>query len=316
MTLPRRAVVTGSLAGLAAGLLPRTARAANLIPQRASSRVIVDNDFAGDPDGLVALAHQLLSPKARVALITTTALNAKFVEPALAGRAAAAGAAIARECAALAGRRDIAIVPGPETFDAAPSPAARAIVAEALHDDPLPLFVTCGGPLTNVAAALRLEPAIARRMTVVWIGGGGYPDGGWEYNLATDPAAARAVIEDSAVPLWQVPQPAYRQMQFSVAEMAADMRGISPLGSWLYERFTHPPAFIDVGGAWPLGDSPLVLLTAVSAESSHAVERTARRIGADVRYGEEIAGRTVRVFEQLDVRLAWADFLAKLRLAG
>lgn len=58
----------------------------------------------------------------------------------------------------------------------------------------MPLFFTCGGPLTNLAAALRIEPAIAQRMTVVWIDGGPYPGGGWEYNLAADLPAARAVI--------------------------------------------------------------------------------------------------------------------------
>ena len=32
-------------------------------------RVIVDNDFSGDPDGLVGLAHHLLSPTNRVVAI-------------------------------------------------------------------------------------------------------------------------------------------------------------------------------------------------------------------------------------------------------
>ena len=32
--------------------------------------------------------------------------------------------------------------------------------------------------------------SIADRMTVAWIGGNGYPDGGWEYNLAVDVPAA------------------------------------------------------------------------------------------------------------------------------
>ncbi|MBU6267050.1 MAG: nucleoside hydrolase [Sphingomonadales bacterium] len=314
MPLSRRQFA-GSLA--AGALLAPIARAAPMIPQRASARVIIDNDFSGDPDGLVALVHQLLSPKTRTTLITTSALNARFVEPALAGHSAAIAADIARECLRRTVRgTPIPVAAGTEDFSLAPSPAARGIVAEAMRDDPLPLILTCGGPLTNVAAALRLQPAIAARMTVVWIGGGGYPDGGWEYNLATDETAARAVIEQSTVPIWQVPQPAYRQMQFSVAEMATEMRAISPLGRWLYDHFTHPPAFIDVGGAWPLGDSPLALLTAVSAESSRAVDRPARRILAEGRYGAEIPGRNVRVFEQLDARLAWADFLAKLRLRG
>lgn len=320
MTATRRSILGALWAGLAGVPLARLARlaaAAPRIPQRASARVIIDNDFAGDPDGLVALAHQLLAPKTLPVLITSSALNPRFVEPALKGRSAAAGQAIAAECL----RRTlpgvtVPIATGNEAFDPGPSPAARAIVAEAMREDPLPLFLTCGGPLTNVAAALRLEPRIAARLTLVWIGGGGYPDGGWEYNLMTDPAAARTVIEQSAVPLWQVPQPAYRQMQASIAEMTAGLRPVSPLGRWLYDRFTIPPDFIDVGGAWPLGDSPLVLLTALSAASSQSVERPARRICADGGYSDEIPGRLVRVYEQLDVRLTFADFLARLRLRG
>ena len=38
-------------------------------------RVVVDNDWAGDPDGLVALAHHLLSPTNRVVAITSSFLN-------------------------------------------------------------------------------------------------------------------------------------------------------------------------------------------------------------------------------------------------
>lgn len=183
-----------------------------------------------------------------------------------------------------------------------------------MRDDPLPLYITCGGPLTNIAAALRLEPRIAKRATLVWIGGGRYPEGGWEYNLNCDLASARQVIEQSAIPLWQIPQNAYRLMQMSNAELRVRMAGASPFGRWLYAQFTHPPAFIDVGGSWPLGDSPTVLLTAISQESSLSVERLARRILPDGRYGEEIAGRNIRVFETLDARLTFEDFFALLAL--
>ena len=304
-----------ALAGLASLLAaPALGKAARLIPQRASVRVIVDNDFAGDPDGLAALAHQLLSPKSRVVLATSSALNPQFMPPGSPRTSAADGGVLARELIRRGRFAPLPVVAGVENFDLGPSPAARAIVAEALRDDRLPLFVTCGGPLTNIAAALRLEPAIAKRMTVIWIGGGGYPQGGWEYNLATDLPAARAVIEGCAVPLWQVPQPAYRQAQYAIAEMTADLRPISPFTRWLYDRFTSPPDFVDLGGTWPLGDSPLVLLTALSGESSRYAERPARRIGVDGAYGQEIAGRTVRVYEQIDTRLMFADFLAQLRL--
>jgi hypothetical protein len=105
-------------------------------------------------------------------------------------------------------------------------------------------------------------------------------------------------------------------MQYSVAEMEAALRPISPLAAWLYERFTTPPDWIDIGGAWPLGDTPLVLLSAISAESSRWRDVPARRILRDGRYGAVIPGRTARMVEQLDVRLAIGDFLALLKAQG
>jgi hypothetical protein len=317
-----RRKLLASLAGTTAALgLPcwavALAAGSRSIPQRASARVIVDNDFAGDPDSLIALAHQLLQPKARTVLVTTSALAPEFSVGTSQGASCAAGRTVV--LALFKAMRILApppVMAGSETLgDPAvpPSPAAMAIVAEALRDDPLPLYLTCGGPLTNVAAALRLQPAIANRMTLVWIGGGPYPEGGWEYNLAADAPAAREVIERSDLPLWQVPQDAYRQMQVSVAELDVRLRRLSTAGAWLYDRFTSPPDFIEVKGSWPLGDSPTVLLTSISAESSHSLSQPARRIAGDLKYGDIIPGRSIRVFDRLDVRLCWEDFLALMR---
>lgn len=314
----RREALTASILGGAALLLPNSAWAGDRIPQKPSARVIVDNDFAGDPDGLVALAHQLLTPKTRTVLITSTALDRRMEGFSPPPETAILGRYLAIELMQKAGLKDRPpVVAGPEDLTAAelpPTDAARAIVAEAMRDDKLPLFVTCGGPLTNVAAALRLEPRIAARMTVIWIGGGKYPAGGWEYNLYADAAAARFVIEQTQVQVWQVPQNAYRQMQFSVAELADRMQTISPFGAWLYSKFTNPPPFVDIGGAWPLGDSPTVLLSAISQESSSFTDRPAQRILPDLRYGEAIDGRSIRVFDTLDARLTFEDFLSLMRL--
>lgn len=311
----RRAFIASAVAAAALSPFSTTRIWALGIPQVPAARVIVDNDFAGDPDGLVALAHQLLAPRAVVPLVTVSLLEPKLLPPGKApGRSVAEGVAVARELIRrLAPARIPAVVGGPEHVGDARSSAAGAIVAEAMRDDPLPLFVTCGGPLTNVAAALRLEPRIAGRMTVIWIGGGGYPDGGWEYNLATDADAAQTVFA-APVPLWQVPQPAYRQMAFSVAEMEAELRPISPFTEWLYTRFLDIPAFVKLPGVWPLGDSPLVLLSSIYAESSSAHDVAARRILPDLRYGAALPGRTIRVFDTVDARLTFADLLARLRL--
>ena len=304
------AVVTGLLARPACALPFRT------IPQKPSARVIIDNDFAGDPDGLVALTHQLLSPTTRTVLITSSALDPKFAQGELKTRSAALGREKALELVAKAGikRRPTVFAGTEQPGSLAPSDAARAIVAEAMRDDPLPLFFTCGGPLTNLAAALALEPRIASRMTVVWIGGGPWPKGGWEYNLGCDPGAARKVIEETTIPLWQVPVNAYRQMKYPVSALRDKLQTMSPFGAWLYDQFTNPPDFFSVGGAWPLGDSPLVLLTALTPDSSDAVDREARRISADLTYGDPIAGRSIKVFERLDARLAFEDFFALMHL--
>lgn len=69
------------------------------------------------------------------------------------------------------------------------SPGAQAIIDEAMRTDTkLPLFVAIGGGLTEVASALMLEPRIADRFTLVWIGGDAYPAGGTgETNFDIDP---------------------------------------------------------------------------------------------------------------------------------
>lgn len=289
------------------------------IPQNATVRVIVDNDFAGDPDGLAALAHQLLSPKSEVTLITVSALNPKFLAMANnASNSVDQGQALAQLLTEKLHLESVPIAKGHDFIEPGDgvSDAAKAIVKEAMRDDPRPLYFTCGGPLTNLAEALKIEPRIAERMTVVWIGGGDYPEGQWEYNLATDIKAAKAVIEQSTVPLMQVPQGSYRQVQFSIAEMTADMRPISSFSGWLYERFTSPPDFVELGGTWPFGDSPLVLPTALSVESSRIEVQKARRIQADGSYAEPMPARDISVFKTVDARLVLADFLAKLRLHG
>lgn len=87
------------------------------------------------------------------------------------------------------------------------SAAARDLVRRAMErgDDDAPLYVVAIGAITNVASALLMEPAIARKIVVVWLGGHALH---WhncaEFNLKQDVAAAR-VIFGSGVPVVQVP---------------------------------------------------------------------------------------------------------------
>jgi hypothetical protein len=279
------------------------------IVQRPLARVIVDNDFAGDPDGLVALAHQLLAPTTRTVLVTTSPLDARLAALAGldAGRSAAAGARLAGALL-----RFVAPAARPPVVAGDGQAAARAIVAEALRDDALPLVLACGGPLTNVAAALRLRPDIAERMRLVWIGGSNADAGGTEYNLMTDLAAARLVFEESRIPILQIPQEEYRRFQVSVAELGAGFRSMSPLAGWLYDQYRHLPPFVQPGGTLTFGDSPLVTATAFDPAATPFTARPVRRLRDDGGYGDIVPQREVSMAHSLDPRLNYTDFLALL----
>ena len=274
------------------------------LPLAERCRVVVDNDWAGDPDGLVALAHHLLSPTNRVVAVTSSFLNPVFGEL---GETAARGAALARELVDLVGGPARPPVhSGAElAFGAATSASAAsaAIVAEARRDDDLPLHLVCAGPLTNVAAALEQAPDIASRLTLVWVGGS-LTDGAYEYNRDTDPAAAELVLGRRELAIRQFPLETYRRCAYSVAELEHDLGGSGRVGEWLWTRFLELPLpeWVQLGGVWPLGDSPPVLVTALDDESSTYTSTP----------GATATGER-RVYTDVDVRLLVGDLLARLR---
>ena len=86
------------------------------------------------------------------------------------------------------------------------SPAAEDLSRRAMAYSPEePLYVVALGAITNVASALLLNPAIADRIVVVWLGGHAleWPDNR-EFNMQQDVAAAR-VIYGSGAPLVMLP---------------------------------------------------------------------------------------------------------------
>jgi hypothetical protein len=301
-------------------------------------RLILDNDYAGDPDGLFQLAHHLLSPSGEVRLVIGSHLGADDADwNGSPGRSAAIAAERTAEVAAAVGREDVRILAGSETaLEDATTPvrstAALAIVEEAMRDDTdLPLFVACGGGLTEVASAWLLEPAIAERLTLVWIGGLEYPDlaapppgaPAVEYNTAIDLAAARVVLGDSDLRLWQVPRDAYRQAMLSDAELDARVRPHGAIGGLLADSIDRVRNRLaehgfPLGETYAYGDSPLVLLTVLQSffepdpSSSAFVVRPAPRVNADGTFEFGTEGRPVRVLTRLDTRLMFEDLFAKL----
>ncbi|MBW8786069.1 MAG: nucleoside hydrolase, partial [Novosphingobium sp.] len=154
------------------------------------------NDLSGDIDGLFATVHALLSPSAEVRGIVGTAA----AQPTETAQRSADRAEEILRLMGLSGKIPVH-VGADRRLPAAATPVdcagARAIIAEAMRDSPLPLYVTVGGGLTEVASALMLEPRIAERFTLVWIGGDSHSKfEGVEYNFTLDKKAAQYVFNE------------------------------------------------------------------------------------------------------------------------
>ncbi|MXN93253.1 nucleoside hydrolase [Flavobacterium sp. Sd200] len=298
-------------------------------------RVIIDNDFGGDPDGLFQLAHQLLSPSAKVEAIIGSHLH----KGGFYGAPGNPDFACEQAKALL---KTMALPNSPIVYKGADtgltdlktpirSEGAEAIVREAMRTDTkLPLYVLCGAGLTNIASAYLIEPKIAEKIILVWIGGPEYAGmavpppnyQAFEYNLSIDLKAGQVVFNTSDMPIWQIPRDAYRQALVSYAELLHEVGDKGRTGKFLVERIEDllKRANNNLGEAYVLGDSPLVLLTALQSgweadpSSSSYVTVQAPKINDAGQYMTNHKGRNIRVYNKLDIRLMMQDFYAKLAL--
>lgn len=337
-SLTRRTFAAATMAtALGAFRLPAFAAAPPM------ARVICDNDWSGDPDGLFQLAQHLLSPSVDIPLIVGSHLPDSGGWP-NSGRTASEGAAKVRELLDVMGRAgSVPVLTGSENAILTrghrdPSPATAAIVAEAMRDDaPGPLVYAAGAGLTELALAWLAEPRIGPRLRLIWIGGLEHPGlalpppqaDALEFNQSIDLLAAQIVFNESDIEIWQVPRNAYRQMLFSTAELD-ELAQTGPLGRYLVGEIAAIGALVEqvAPGRFPrsetyvLGDSPLVTLTALQSffqpdpSSSFYASRPTPRIADSGAYEDNPAGRPMRVYTQIDTRLTFGDMLAKFRAAG
>lgn len=295
-------------------------------------RIIVDNDFGGDPDGLFLLAQQFLSPTAPVkGIICSHHYHTSKRYP---GNVAHAHKMV-DELLNVMNIKDVAVYEGTDSSLTNPNkpietPAAKAIIEEAMRTDNTPLYVVCGAGLTNIASAYLMKPEIAKRITaVVWIGGVEYQDlcrtqvlPLREYNQGIDPIASQVVFNHSDLNIWQIPRDTYRQPLYSYAELKHRIGKAGRTGEYLMSRLDT--LLREDGGhlgeAYVLGDSPLVLVTALQtswdmdAASCEYVVRPTPLINDAGFYDANPDGRPIRIFTKIDSRLLLEDLIAKLNL--
>lgn len=313
----------------------------NEIELPARFRIISDNDYAGDPDGLIQIAHHLLSPSVDIRGIISSHLRPGD-DWDLTGDSVSAGIeAVLALGKVMKIKKLPPLVEGSraalaDTSLPTISAGSRLIVDEANRSDTeMPLYLVCGGSLTSIASAWLLDPTISSKLTVIWIGGPEYPDRRHvppnampiEYNLLEDLVAAQVVFNLSDLELWQVPRDVYRDCNASTAELILRMKEKSPLGEYLFDQLSIAARRnIENSGffseMYSLGDSPLVLLTALQTgfepapASCEWIDHERPHINTSGQYEFLGSKKKVRVFTSLDVRMMLEDMYAKFEMSG
>ena len=296
-------------------------------------RVVIDNDFAGDPDGLFALAQLMRSPSVDVRAIIGSHLHES--ENWTAKGKPSATTAVANVHALLekmqlsvactiAEGSNVALA---DTLTPIVSAATAAIIKEAEQcTAKAPLYVLCGGGLTEIASVWMMRPDLADRMTVVWIGGAEYPGfiappgvRGGEYNTTIDVKAAQVVFNRSNLTLWQIPRNAYRQCLISRSVLHCRLEGARPEATYLADMLEPYIGLGKRSESYVLGDSPLVLVTALQSNwerdacSSAYTMRPCPTVDDRGHYHFGANRRNIKVFDRLDTYLMFEDMFAKFK---
>lgn len=291
------------------------------IPGGKRYRLLMDSDAANEADDPFAIAHGLLSPKfdnrGIIAAHFGTARSKNSMEDSyckiktLLGHMGFPVKLAYRGAGGTLEGKKVSFL----------SEGGRKIIEEAMRTDTQEaLFVVFMGPLTDMAQAYLTEPAIAKRLTCIWIGGGKYPEGGFEYNLSNDILAANIVME-SDIPLWQIPRDVYSEVIVSMAELECRVKNCGELGKYLFEQLeecSHTPASMATnrtGEFWCLGDSPAIGVLLLEQLFGYHWG-AAPFIAKDMMYGEGRPGRLIKIYERVNTRYILEDFYAKLALFG
>lgn len=298
------------------------------VPDQKKIRMLVYTDCKNEADDQFALAHHLMTPKFIVKGIIAGHFNGNPQEYGE-GHTAQASLDEVHKVLKLMDVEDgygDKVAKGSEyplkdEFTPIESDGARMIIEEAMKDDPHPLFIGCQGAITDLASAILLEPKICDRMTAIWIGGGMYPEGGFEFNCQQDVAAANVVMK-STMPVWQVPIMIYKQMSVTLAELQLNVKPCGELGKYLFEQMVEfnnkkaDDAHWPHGEMWGLGDSPTIGVLLEEGEKEDIFDMHEAPIidYNDLSYSFDGTHREIRVYKQLNARTTLNDFYAKLKL--
>ena len=296
-----------------------------IVPEQKRIRVIVHTDCKNEADDQYALAHWLMTPMADVRGVVAAHFDGrwKMYGQHNTARQSYDEANKVIKLMGLEGEYPVylgAEEPMPDAQTPVVSDGARFIIEEAMRDNERPLYIACQGCLTDLASAILLEPDICSRMTCIWIGGGPWPNGCWEFNLGEDRNAANVVFS-SSVPLWQIPMDVYKRFSVSLAELEYKVYPCGEIGKYLFEQLVdlntqlaHIPHWPH-GELWGLGDQGCLAVLMQEREQTCDYEmKPAPQFASDYTYIHGLNNREIRVYHHVDSRLTLEDFFSKLAL--
>ncbi|MCX7658665.1 MAG: nucleoside hydrolase [Oscillospiraceae bacterium] len=294
------------------------------VPENKKIRVIIHTDCKNEADDQFALAHHLMTPQFMVKGIIAGHFEANHSIYGERETMQASYDEILKvlDLMGLNGEYKVlkgSEVPMPDEKTPMQSDGADFIIEEAMREDSAPLYAVFQGCLTDLASAILKKPEICKKMTAVWIGGGTYPNGGFEFNLFQDIAAANVVFA-SEMPLWQIPENVYKQMEVSLAELQYRVAPCGKIGKYLFEQMVEFNNKMDFyipwphGESWGLGDQGTVTVLLEENNRGNYDWVPAPQFSKEMYYIHKQNNRPIRVYHTLDARFTLEDFYAKLAI--
>lgn len=140
----------------------------------------------------------------------------------------------------------------PDEKTAVISAAAQDLVKKAqAYSAENPLYVVAIGAITNVASALLLDPSIAEKIVIVWLGGHEFSfHDTKEFNLIQDVAAARVVMQSSAAFVQLPCAGVVSEFRASGSDLKDWFMGKNPLADYLAKNAIAEAESYAKGRAW------------------------------------------------------------------
>ncbi|MGW7684654.1 nucleoside hydrolase [Kribbella sp. NPDC054772] len=287
--------------------------------------IILDTDIGSDVDDAMALAQILGSPELDLLEVHTVYGDTRL------------RAQLARRYGVLAGR-ELDVVPGvvePVSgrevwwaghegtlhddldHEAISADSAPERLVAGLRAQPGELDVAAIGPLTNLAAALALEPEAARWIRHLWVMGGSFGDEVSEHNFKSDDVAAQAVLT-AGIPTTITGLEITRQVTIESARLER-IRAAGALGAALGADIEQWWAFWSE--TWNVPHDPIAVLT-LSRPELFTFSEPGR---ITIAVGGERAGHstftadpegTVRIVTGVDAEQVAEEITARIVTAG